>query len=296
MFKSRCARCKTLIQVGAVIVRDKSLKKFVHASCMRAQQQVIAQQQREKTLEPEAVAEGLPHGLTIKTLGDYKVEWSRYLQFAMQRRQAVPGRDVKWDTGLLWDYLLQRSRTCKPTTLVQIATKLRHFGVMHGFVLATSKFDANPGDYNAIRNMKRQLAIRAREQAKEQGKQHEEVERCTPAGKRGVDMLLSSFRVYSQRAFQPLCRANRHHLLATVMQHTGGGMRFGQFHERDYTIESFVQDAKDGSFRLITDYSRYAARRQFCIEFPTHPRYESMWYEVRRLDGTRWRQLLRQRL
>ena len=54
---------------------------------MRAQQQVIARQQREKTCEPAAVAEGLPHGLTIKTLGDYKVEWSRYLQFSMQRRQ-----------------------------------------------------------------------------------------------------------------------------------------------------------------------------------------------------------------
>ena len=169
---------------------------------------------------------------------------------------------------------------------MQIATKLRHFGVMHGFVLATSKFNANPEDYSAIRNMKRQLAIRAREQAKEQGKQHEEVERCTPVGKRGVDMMLSSFRVYSRRAFQRLRRADRHHLFATVMQHTGGGMRFGQSHERDYTVESFVQDARDGSFRLVTDYSRYAGRRQFCIEFPTHPRYKSMWYEVRRPDGT----------
>ena len=29
---------------------------------------------------------------------------------------AVPGRDVKWDMGLLWDYLVERSRTCKLTS------------------------------------------------------------------------------------------------------------------------------------------------------------------------------------
>ena len=136
----------------------------------------------------------------------------------------MPGRDVKWNMSLLWEYLLERSRTCEPTAPVQIATKLPHFGVMHGFVMATSKFDANTGDYNTIRNMKLQLAIQARELAKEQEKQHQDVEWCTPVGKR-VEMLLSAFWVDSQQAFQRLGRSDRHHICATVMQHTGG-MRF----------------------------------------------------------------------
>ena len=135
------------------------------------------------------------------------MEWSRYLQFAMQRRQAVPGRDVKWGMGLLWDYLLQRSRTCKPTTLVQIATKLRHFGVIH--MGSFWRRQNSTRTLDAIRNMKRQLAIRGREQAIEQGKQHEEVERCTPVEKRGVDMLLSSFRVYAFAAGVPAIVSRR---------------------------------------------------------------------------------------
>ena len=267
-------------------MRDKDLKKFVHATCVRAQQQVAAQRWRGVPLDPEAgIPEGLPHGLTPKSLADYQIEWSRYTQFAQSRCREIPGQDVKWDMGLLWDYLLERSRTCKPTTLVQIATKLRHFGVMHGHVLATSKFDAKPGEYGIIRNMKRQLAIRARANARDAGRPHEDVDRCTPIGKRGIEMLLSAFEVSSQQAFRKLHRSDRHHIVAAAMQHTGG-MRFGQFHERDYTIHSFMKDAKDGSFRLVTDYGRYAGRRQFCIEFPAAPRYESMWYQVKRADGS----------
>ena len=232
----------------------------------------------------ERSSEELPHGLSKKTLQDYSVEWSRYVEFASETRDEIPGRDVDWDMQLLWNYMQRRSSTCKPTTIVQITTKLRHFGVRHGFVLATSKSDAKPKDYSAIRNMKRELSIQARARAKENGIQHAEVERCTPIGKRGVDMLLSSFEVIDESAFLRLNRVDRHNLATAVMQHTGG-MRFGQLFERDYVVESFVQDARDASMRLITDYSRYSGRRQFCIEFEAAPRYASMWYHVRGVDG-----------
>ena len=264
------------------------MKKFVHADCRHAQDRVTHAHAAAAAAAADARSEshnGLPHGLSEKTLKDYKVEWSRYKNFVRETRATVPGKDIDWDMPLLWKYMRMRSATCKPTTLVQIATKLRHFGLRHGFVLATSKFDAKPSDYGAIRNMKRELSIEARSRAKAEGRQHAEVDRCTPIGKRGVDMILSSFRVFDRAAFQRLSRANRHHIYATVMQHTGG-MRFGQVFTRDYTTDSFVQDNRDRSLRLITDYSRYAGLRQFCIEFEASPRYESMWYHVSDQDGT----------
>ena len=237
------------------------------------------------TAEGEHEAGVLPHGLSERSVKDYQVEWSRYERFAKETHIKVPGKDVDWDMQLLWDYMLMRSTTCKPTTVVQIATKLRHFGLRHRFVLETSKFDTRPNQYNAIKNMKRELSIQARAQAKADGVQYAAVDRCTPIGKRGVDMLLSAFELVDEQAFRRLSRVDRHNIAATVMQHTGG-MRFGQLFERDYVVDSFVRDARDGSMRLITDYNRYAGRRQFCIEFEASPRYASMWYHVSGMDGS----------
>ena len=114
---------------------------------------------------------------------------------------------------------------------------------------------------------------------------HADVERCTPIANSGLDTILSAFQVRGENDFAALARGNRHHLFASVLQHTGG-MRYGQFGERDYTSDSFICDAKDGSLRLVTDYSRYAGRRKFCIEFEAFPRFACMWYHVRSLDGT----------
>lgn len=286
MYKTRCARCKTWIQIGNKIVRDNKLKKFVHVSCRHVQERVVnahAAAVAAEAAEEEVKDTTLPHGLSVRTLQDYQVEWDRYTKFAAEKTQEVPGRDVKWDMKLLWQYMQFRATTCKPTTIVQIATKLRHFGIRHGYVLATSKFDAKPSEYGTIKNMKRQLSISAREQAQDSGTRYTEVGRCTPVGKRSVEMLLSAFAVVGRDAFRRLSRANRHHLFSTVMQHTGG-MRFGNVLERDYTTDSFVRDARDGSFRLVTDYSRYAGQRQFCIVFEESPRFESMYYHVSK-DG-----------
>ena len=92
----------------------------------------------------------------------------------------------------------------------------------------------------------------------------------------------------SRAAFEGLHRVDRHNIVTSVMQHTGA-MRFGQFITRDYTVDAFVEDAYDNSFRLVTDFSRYryTGERQFAIEFPAAPRYDCMWYEVRsEVDGS----------
>ena len=96
-------------------------------------------------------------------------------------------------------------------------------------------------------------------------------------------MLLSAFQVTNRQQFLRLRREDRHHIAASIMQHTGA-MRFGQFGERDYSISSFITDAT-ASKRLVTDWSRYASQRQFSIEFSSNPQFASMWYKVYAPNG-----------
>ena len=130
-----------------------------------------------------------PHGLSGKSLQDYKVEWSRYEQFAEQNGSDVPGGDRDWDLSVLWRYIQHRAQTCKPSrsAITQILTKLSHFGLRRGHVLANSKFDTKPAEYGRVRNMKKQVTLDARAKSAREGKQYVAVDRCTPVGKRGVD-------------------------------------------------------------------------------------------------------------
>ena len=73
-YKTRCARYKTWIQAGSKIVRDSKLKKFVHASCMHAQERVAEAHVAATAEEDEIKDTTLPHGLSAKTLQDYQVE------------------------------------------------------------------------------------------------------------------------------------------------------------------------------------------------------------------------------
>ena len=226
----------------------------------------------------------LPHGLADSSLKDYSREWSYYVQFASQVHDIVPGRDCEWDLALVWEYLQFRAQRCKPETAKAILTKLAHFGARYNYVLATSKFDGDAYTYRCLNKMKRQLVINARKSAAEAGVPYVPVDRCTPVGRRGVSMLLSAFAVTSERAFNALSRADRHHIAVAMMQHTGG-MRFGGFTVRNYALDSFLIDGMHGSIRLVTDWARYSGRRQFYIEFPASPRFEAMWYNVYAPNG-----------
>ena len=89
-FKNRCVKCKLLIHPGQPIVKDMSIRKFVHAECARVQQPVV---DRDARAEAElgiknGVQPQLPHGLSAASLRDYMAEWDRYKQFASERRAA----------------------------------------------------------------------------------------------------------------------------------------------------------------------------------------------------------------
>ena len=267
-------------------MKDMSVRRFVHADCARVQQPVVERAARaaEAADPADGVHQQLPHGLSAPSVKDYTAEWERYKQFAAERREQIPGEAVQWDLALLWEYMQHRASTCRPTTIKQILTKLAHFGVRHGFILANSKFDGSPADHKAIHKMMQQLKLDARKGATARGTNYAPVERCTPIGVRGVSMLLSGFQVVNRQAFLRLRRVDRHNLALAMMQHTGG-MRYGQFVTRDYNLPSFVADPADASLRLVTDWSRYAGRRTFAIEFPGSPNFASMWYKVLAPNG-----------
>ena len=260
--------------------KDHELKKWVHADCVRIQEAVI-NSYKDVTGSPQAAATpALPHGLSKVSLRDYQAEWTRYVQFAERNGcTLVPGRDIAWDMLMVWDYLKFRARTCKPETVKQVLTKLGHFGARFNFVLPTSKFDGDAAGHRNITRMKKQIAIDAREEARANGHAFQPADRCSPVGRRSISMILSAFRLTSEERFNELCRKDRHHIADSVMQHTGG-MRFGHFPDRQYPLDAFAVDAVDATLRLVTDWSRYAGRRQYCIEFPAAPRFRSMWYEI----------------
>ena len=290
--------------------KDKELKKFVHASCAHVKQAVIdkvkdvagggasikvGNTSGEDVVGQDAAAVGgaapspspppssLPHGLAESSLRDYSKEWSYYIKFVSQRSDVIPGRDVDWDIELVWEYLQFRATTCKPETIKSVLTKLSHFGTRNKFVLATSRFDDDAFTYRILSKMKKQLAIDARNVAKEAGVPYEPIDRCTPLGQRTISMILSSFELTSKEKFAALSRKDRHHVANALMQHTGG-MRYGGFPARNYTDASFTF-GRDGTIRLVTDWSRYPGRGQFYIEFPANPRFDAMWYRIYAPNG-----------
>lgn len=304
-----------MMERGTLMVKDKKLKRFVHVSCARVQEAVV-DRVKDLSAAPEAAADRvkdlsaapadvadrvqdvsatqaagaaatspstLPHGLADSSIKDYSREWASYIRFASQERDTVPGRDCEWDTSLVWEYLQFRARTCKPETAKGILTKLAHFGARCNFVLPTSKFDGDALVYRQLNKMKKQLVIDARESAREAGVPYAPVDRCTPVGRRGVSMMLSAFGLTSYEKFKALPRKDRHHIAVSVMQHTGG-MRFGGFPARNYTLDSFLIDARDGTIRLVTDWARNISRR-FYIEFSVSPRFEAMWYDIYAPNG-----------
>ena len=111
-----------------------------------------------------------------------------------------------------------------------------------------------------------------------------DVAHSTPLAKNAMELLLSAFGVFGEVHFGRLQRADRHHLVASVLQHTKG-LRFGHFLARDYTVNSFVLGG-DGAYRLTTDWHRYQGQRRYVLEFASAPRWGCLRYDVRRRDLT----------
>ena len=276
-----------MINVGSLIAWDKERGIFVHASCAKVLQ--VAVDMAKAAGGDQLVSAGAagsaraPSGLKPKSLQQYRKEWSLYCRWASQRLSAVPGRDAPWDADVLYNYMLWRSKTCAPSTLASCFTMLAHFGVDTGHALPNSKYDGgDPILRKKISRIKRQLRIDHAEASRQRGVRHE-VHHCTALGKGSVDLTLSAFGVRSEAAFNRLSRTDRHNVAITPLQHTAG-MRFGHFLARSYAVDSFVS-GMDGSYHLITDWSRYSEGTKFCLLFAASPRYLCQVYEVASTNG-----------
>ena len=226
--------------------------------------------------------QSLPSGLKKKSKESYAAEWQQYEQFVQRVWSvSVPGKHEQWNAFLLWKYLCFRARRCKPTTIFSCLSALAHLGTKWGYVLPTTKFDGNPLMYRQIKNMKREISLRYRD---EHGISTFDVKQSASLGRDTISLLLSAFQMWSKLTFLRLGRADRHHIVASMMQHTCG-MRFGHFLSREYRVTAFVQDANQ-SFRLMTDWHRYSGQRTYCLEFDVLPRWACLRYPVYAQDGT----------
>ena len=160
---------------------------------------------------------------------------------------------------------------------------LAHFGPETGFVLPNSKFDGDPALRRGVERIKKQLRIDAAIEATESGTP-QDVERCTPLGRDSVELILSALRVFGEEQFSRLPRTDRHHVVASMMQHTQG-LRFGHFIYRNYSRAAFFEDP-NGSLFMMSDWHRYPSARRFCLEFETNPAFDCQRYRVFRSDGS----------
>ena len=276
-----------MISIGSLIAWDKARGIYVHASCARVLKVTVDAEKEASSVQSAAAGADLPTrtspGLKPKSLETYRKEWVLYCRWAAQRLPAVPGRDAPWDADVLYNYMLWRAQTCAPSTLASKFTMLAHFGVDTGHALPNSKYDGgDPILRKKISRMKRQLRIDHAESTRQHGAPHQ-VHHCTALGKGSVDLVLSAFGVRSETAFNKLSRVDRHNVAITPLQHTAG-MRFGHFIARSYAVDSFVCDM-DGSYHLISDWSRIAEGTKFCLLFAASPRYLCQVYEVSSASG-----------
>ena len=261
------------------IVFDKWLRVCVHESCATSQGRTITSSVR-RTHTPRQPPEALPEGLRQSTMATYTNEWRRYTTFAASVVTEVPGRDVQWDPFLLWAYMQSRSRTCKPSTVISSLSALAHFGTSYGWVLPTTKYDGDALLHRQIARMKKQLSLNS----PIGGHCSYAPDRSTPLGKGAVSLMLSAFAVVDEHSFRSLPRKHRHNLFASVVQ-CNSGMRFGHFTQRRYTINSFVEDVNDGSWRLVTDWHRYSGLHRYCLEFAAFPKWQAQRFDLCGTDG-----------
>ena len=237
-----------------------------------------ARRQQSAEVRPRHDLAGLPHGLRPDTLATYSAEFARYVDFATRLGYVpVPGRDAPWNMFLLWIYMLHRSEKCKPTTIFACLSALAHFGHHHRHLLATRKEDGDGMMHRDIAKMKREISLYYCSSKGIKSLTYD-VQHSVPLARATIELLLSAFRVVDEASFRRVRRKDRHHLVASAMQHTAA-MRFGHFVARDYTVLSFVRGA-DGAYRLITDWHRYQGQRKYVLVFSRNPRWPCLRYRV----------------
>ena len=187
----------------------------------------------------------------------------------LMRLSYLPGRDQPWAARPLWDYLLFRSASCAPKTILSILSKLAHKSIEFGHVLPLQKHEHPTILHKHVRRMVRELQLRHARSATPK------LAGSTPLGGEEISTMLRMFAVSNKISFCRLPHACRHHIAVSAMQHTAG-LRFGHFIFRNYTKAALIWTSLGAT--LLTNWQRYPGKSCAAIVFPFKPRWRCFKY------------------
>ena len=213
----------------------------------------------------------LPLGLGRKSQQQYDKEWQRYERFVGNRLTYLPGKDRPWEAQPLWDYLSYRAESCAPATIMTILSKLAHKSISYNYVLPLQKHERPTVLYKQVKRMVRQL------QLQQAPRSTNRLKGSTPLGVEEVSAMLQMFAIAHEASFNRLPRACRHHVVATLMQHSAG-LRFGHFIFREYTSSKLIWNTLGAT--LLTNWQRYPGKSTAAITFRFEPRWDCFYYDT----------------
>ena len=213
----------------------------------------------------------MPTGLASNSQAQYDKEWQRYEEFSLQQLDCVPGKDRPWAPQHLWKYLSFRATSCAPTTVRAVLSKLAHTSVSHNYILPLQKHERPTILYKQVKRMVRQLQLQYATRVVTR------LKGSTPLGNDAVSAILDLFAVRGEASFNRLPHACRHHIVASVMQHTAG-LRFGHFIFRSYSKADLSWSRLGAT--LLTNWQRYPGRSPAAISFSFQPKWECFRYSV----------------
>ena len=218
----------------------------------------------------------------------YKKEWDIYVAFCVRNGWTrVPGRDRKWTIRTVGPYLRWRARGNCTTSIAQIKSKLKHFGICYDYLLPTAK-----GEGPA--KLRLQLALVCKELAKSERRIKKKAgvptgpKRSLALGHVAVGMLFSAYGAVDRKSFKALPEHVRHFLVMCVCMHTGA-MRFQLVREL-YKKATVRWSQPSAAYIMASDWDKMKRRvGTYSIKFPTRPKYDAMVYQVYDRQGREMR-------
>ena len=168
------------------------------------------------------------------------------------------------------DYLVYRSESCAPKTVLTILSKLAHKSIAYNHVLPLQKHDQPTILHKQVKRMVRELQLQYAQHAVTK------LKGSSPLGCLSMTAMLRMFTVTSESSFNRLPRACRHHIAVSAMQHTAG-LRFGHFIFRLYRKIDLTWNRLGA--KLLTNWQRYPGKTCAAIVFPFKPRWQCFEYK-----------------
>lgn len=266
-YATYCPSCSLPIPVGAPIVFQFQLRRFVHNDCARRSPRHPTHRPAPAPDPPQAsssVADLLAPGSPLDQLSaDYRQEAVRWVQFHSALDQ-IPGIHTDFTTSGLKHYLTHRSSTTR--AIAGITSKLKKMGEKCGFVLCNSKFQQPSLQYQLLTSHRLDIAKQRRAAGLEAA-----TNEAIAAGEFAYGIVLSAFATVSIQRFAQLHPYHQMFLAIHAIQHAGC-LRFGLFNYSDPTRGDLTYAAHDRAHVLTSTWRKTKkSNRPYGIRIPCHP-------------------------